>query len=121
MFIAAFLAPHYPNIEFIFTDTKAEPESCYNTLDAFEKITGLKDTRLVPEKGLFDLIEQYNGFLPNNLARWCTRQLNVEALTEYKIDSNKCISYLTIEYREDFEHEDLHIWIYGCDICQEVP
>ena len=50
----------------------------------------------------------------------CIDSCPTNALTEYKIDSNKCISYLTIEYREDFKNEDLHNWIYGCDICQEV-
>ncbi|MBH31012.1 MAG: tRNA epoxyqueuosine(34) reductase QueG [Candidatus Marinimicrobia bacterium] len=42
---------------------------------------------------------------------------------EYLLDANRCISYLTIEHRGDlpFEFEDqLHGWIYGCDICQEV-
>tara|TARA_B100000029_G_scaffold130835_1_gene124450 strand:- start:1006 stop:1944 length:939 start_codon:yes stop_codon:yes gene_type:complete len=41
----------------------------------------------------------------------------------YVLDSNKCISYLTIEFRGDFENihnTPLNNWIYGCDICQEV-
>tara|TARA_B100001109_G_C18805245_1_gene446885 strand:- start:98 stop:1024 length:927 start_codon:yes stop_codon:yes gene_type:complete len=44
------------------------------------------------------------------------------ALQEYKLDANKCISYLTIEHRGDFHsgQNDLDGWIYGCDICQEV-
>lgn len=50
----------------------------------------------------------------------CIDACPTNALTEYKIDSNKCISYLTIEYRGDFEDVNLHQWIYGCDICQEV-
>ncbi|MEE4257354.1 MAG: tRNA epoxyqueuosine(34) reductase QueG, partial [Bacteroidales bacterium] len=39
------------------------------------------------------------------------------------IDSNKCISYLTIEHKGNFDPENrsmLHGWIFGCDICQEV-
>ena len=43
---------------------------------------------------------------------------------EYVLDSNKCISYCTIEHREDDIKNELHSnfknWIYGCDICQEV-
>ena len=42
---------------------------------------------------------------------------------EYKLDANKCISYLTIEHRDNFTDEfdlDLSGWIYGCDICQQV-
>ncbi|GAB5465125.1 MAG: tRNA epoxyqueuosine(34) reductase QueG [Candidatus Kapaibacteriales bacterium] len=39
----------------------------------------------------------------------------------YVIDSNKCISYLTIELPEEKTIDlDLNGWVYGCDICQEV-
>ncbi|MBT4288206.1 MAG: tRNA epoxyqueuosine(34) reductase QueG [Deltaproteobacteria bacterium] len=39
------------------------------------------------------------------------------------IDSNKCISYLTIEKREEFTVEEQKIiqyQLFGCDICQQV-
>jgi epoxyqueuosine reductase len=40
---------------------------------------------------------------------------------DYKLDSNLCISYQTIENKEDIpEYIDLHGWIFGCDICQDV-
>ena len=39
----------------------------------------------------------------------------------YVLDSTKCISYLTIEHKNEFEiNPNLSNWIYGCDICQEV-
>ncbi len=41
----------------------------------------------------------------------------------YVINSNKCISYLTIENRDEIPSElgsKFDGWIYGCDICQEV-
>jgi len=41
----------------------------------------------------------------------------------YVIDSNKCISYLTIEHRDALPKNLLpkfHRWVYGCDICQDV-
>lgn len=52
----------------------------------------------------------------------CLDACPTKALTEYKIESEKCISYKTIEYRGDFsnQNENLHGWIYGCDICQDV-
>lgn len=39
------------------------------------------------------------------------------------IDSNKCISYLTIELREEIPTEfkgQIENWAFGCDICQDV-
>ncbi len=41
----------------------------------------------------------------------------------YVIDSNKCISYLTIELKEEIPQEfnrKMENWIFGCDICQDV-
>ena len=72
---------------------------------------------------LIDKRLDYDHSFEEDLCGSCTACIDscpTNALTEYKIDSNKCISYLTIEYRKEFEHEDLHNWIYGCDICQEV-
>ena len=47
------------------------------------------------------------------------------AITEpYVLDSNKCISYMTIELRAEeipaAVKENLDGWLYGCDICQDV-
>ena len=39
------------------------------------------------------------------------------------VDSNKCISYLTIEYKKalpDAYQEKMEEWVYGCDVCQDV-
>ena len=41
----------------------------------------------------------------------------------YVLDANKCISYLTIEHREDFtpaQAKSIGEHVYGCDICLEV-
>lgn len=40
---------------------------------------------------------------------------------EYKLDASKCISYHTIENKNEIPEEiNLNSWIYGCDICQNV-
>ena len=44
-------------------------------------------------------------------------------ITPTVVDSNKCISYLTIEYKEALPNEyqgKMEDWVYGCDICQDV-
>jgi epoxyqueuosine reductase len=41
----------------------------------------------------------------------------------YKVDSNRCISYLTIELKDQIPknfHQKLGEWMFGCDICQDV-
>ena len=40
----------------------------------------------------------------------------------YELEATKCITYWNVEYRGPFPHEapDLHGWMAGCDVCQEV-
>ena len=55
----------------------------------------------------------------------CIDACPTSAITEpYVVDSNKCISYATIELRAtdipEAVAEKLDGWFYGCDICQDV-
>jgi epoxyqueuosine reductase len=53
----------------------------------------------------------------------CIDACPTAAITEpYVVDSNKCISYATIELRgpELPPEMDLAGWLYGCDVCQDV-
>lgn len=53
----------------------------------------------------------------------CIDACPTAAITEpYVVDSNKCISYATIELRapELPAEMDLAGWLYGCDVCQDV-
>ena len=48
---------------------------------------------------------------------------NQAILTGKKVDSNRCISCLTIEHRGEFNDpvsQSLHEHVFGCDICQDV-
>ncbi|MCX7876584.1 MAG: tRNA epoxyqueuosine(34) reductase QueG [Melioribacteraceae bacterium] len=54
----------------------------------------------------------------------CIEACPTNAIVEpYVVDSNKCISYLTIENKENIENQfkgKFDNWIFGCDICQDV-
>lgn len=56
----------------------------------------------------------------------CTRCIDAcptDAITSYQLNASKCISYLTIELKEEIPAEfsgKLDNWIFGCDICQDV-
>jgi epoxyqueuosine reductase len=52
----------------------------------------------------------------------CIDACPTRAIVEpYVVDSNRCISYLTIEHRGEFTADlPLDGWIYGCDVCQDV-
>jgi epoxyqueuosine reductase len=54
----------------------------------------------------------------------CLEACPTGALVEpYTLDSNRCISYLTIEHRDEIPENirgQMGDWIFGCDICQIV-
>lgn len=65
--------------------------------------------------------------VPPDRCGTCTRCMDAcptGALVQPKVvDSNKCISYLTIENKADPPEElrqHMRDWFYGCDICQDV-
>lgn len=58
----------------------------------------------------------------------CTRCIDAcptEAIAPegYRLNASKCLSYLTIELKEDIPHDlqsKMDQWMFGCDICQQV-
>lgn len=95
-----------------------------------------KNTLLInPQKGSFfflaeilvDFETAYDQPLKTDHCGTCNRCIQAcptGALTDYKINASRCISYLTIENKKDFIPEifagKYNQWIFGCDICQEV-
>lgn len=73
----------------------------------------LINIELEPDKPTEDLCET---------CRICVDACPTGALyEEYKLDSNLCISYQTIENRNEIPgYLNLSGWIFGCDICQNV-
>lgn len=54
----------------------------------------------------------------------CIDSCPTEAITEpYVVDGSKCISYFTIELKENIPSEfkgKMDDWMFGCDVCQDV-
>jgi epoxyqueuosine reductase len=77
---------------------------------------------------LLDIDLEYDRELVEDHCGTCTLCIDscpTSAITEaYVVDSNKCISYATIELRDEQLPEtvagNLEGWLYGCDICQDV-
>ena len=56
--------------------------------------------------------------------RACIDACPTQAIVEpYRVDGSKCISYFTIELKEELPHDvkgKFDDWMFGCDICQDV-
>jgi epoxyqueuosine reductase len=131
--LLAWIKNHHPDVKGLV---------CVDTAPVMEKVwaqrAGLgwigKHTNLItPDHGswfflgeiILDIDLYPDPIFSEDLCGSCTVCLDscpTNALTEYKIEAEKCISYKTIEHRGEFSRsgENLHGWIYGCDICQDV-
>nr|MDQ3323111.1 tRNA epoxyqueuosine(34) reductase QueG [Acidobacteriota bacterium] len=77
---------------------------------------------------LLDIELEYETQMVEDHCGSCTKCLDAcptDAIVAAKIvDSNRCLSYATIELRDpefSFEiNDNLNGWLYGCDICQDV-
>ncbi len=55
--------------------------------------------------------------------RRCIEACPTDALTPYRMDATRCISYLTIEHKGAIDEKLMPLMgrqVFGCDICQEV-
>jgi len=53
----------------------------------------------------------------------CIDACPTQAITPYEVDGSKCISYLTIELKEELPkafNDKMDNWMFGCDVCQDV-
>lgn len=75
---------------------------------------------------IIDLDLEYDGITTDHCGT-CTKCIDAcptQAITEpYVVDGSKCISYFTIELKENIPTEfknQFNDWMFGCDICQDV-
>ncbi len=75
---------------------------------------------------IVDIDLEYDGSI-GDYCGTCTKCVDAcptNAIAEpYVVDGSKCISYLTIELKENIPSEfkgKMEDWIFGCDICQDV-
>ena len=70
---------------------------------------------------VFDYSKQIEDFCGTCTS--CIEACPTKAIEPYIVDSNKCISYHTIENKGEIPIElkgQFENWIFGCDICQDV-
>lgn len=75
---------------------------------------------------ILDLDLEYDGPIKDYCGT-CTKCIEVcptGAIQPYKVDGSKCISYLTIELKDEIIPKEfsgkMENWMFGCDICQDV-
>ncbi|WP_255697839.1 tRNA epoxyqueuosine(34) reductase QueG [Fulvivirga ligni] len=75
---------------------------------------------------IIDLELEYDGPVKDycGTCTACMDHCPTDAIPEPTvIDSNKCISYLTIELKDEIPNDlqaNMDDWIFGCDVCQDV-
>lgn len=127
------------------TDESAEGKICVDTAPMMDKAwavraglgwLGKHSNLITKEYGswvflgeiILNLELEYDAQIVDDHCGSCTRCLEAcptGAIVEpYLVDSNRCLSYATIELRSpELPREitkDLNGWLYGCDICQDV-
>lgn len=104
--LAIILHLMFPSIDFelFFTDTLAEDSAIYESLDALEVYLGKRITRIIPRAGLYDLIDQFNGYLPSTGSRYCTRLLKLAPFEPWleRYSGQEKVMFVGIRSDEDF-------------------
>ncbi|WP_113635178.1 tRNA epoxyqueuosine(34) reductase QueG [Nubsella zeaxanthinifaciens] len=76
---------------------------------------------------IIDLDLAYDNPFPTDHCGSCTRCIDAcptdAIVAPYVVDGSKCISYLTIELKNEIPAEfkgKMDNWMFGCDVCQDV-
>ncbi|TZF84560.1 tRNA epoxyqueuosine(34) reductase QueG [Pedobacter sp. BS3] len=76
---------------------------------------------------IVDIVLEYDNPTVKDYCGSCTRCMDAcptdAIVAPYVVDGSRCISYLTIELKNEIPAEfqgKMDNWIFGCDICQDV-
>lgn len=109
--LAIYLKDNFPqlDIDYYFCDTGKELDETYQLIERLEGYLGKTITKLESKeskdlnKNPFDYFYQsYRGYLPSNVARWCTKKMKLEPFEEFVGDA-PTLSYVGIRGDEDRE------------------
>lgn len=104
--LAIYIKDNYPAIaekmEYFFTDTGAELQEVYDTLDKLEAYLGKSVIRLSSSRDFKHYLTINDNMLPSAKARWCTKELKIKPFEEF-VGNDPVISYVGIRADENRE------------------
>lgn len=109
--LAIHLRDKYPQLDLVyyFCDTGKELDETYQLIERLEGYLGKEITKLESEeakqsgKNPFDYFyNAYKGYLPSNMARWCTKKMKLEPFEKF-VGDTPTLSYVGIRGDEDRE------------------
>ena len=104
--LAIYVKEHHPEIsekmEYFFTDTGAELQEVYDTLDKLEAYLGKEIVRLGNDKPFEYWLRLHNNYLPSPRQRWCTRMMKIKPFEKF-VGDDTVISYVGIRADENRE------------------
>ena len=109
--LAIHLRDKYPQLDLIyyFCDTGKELDETYQLIDRLEGYLGKSITKLEADEAVksgknpFDFYyNSYRGYLPSNVARWCTKKMKLEPFEKF-VGDVPTVSYVGIRGDEDRE------------------
>ncbi len=132
--LLAFIQTHYPHVTGRFFSDSAPVLERFWAAQAGIGFIGKNTLLIIPGKGSFfflgeliiDLELEYDSPITRNCGkcRRCLEACPTGAIERpHYLNANKCISYQTIENKEDISPGIIPLLsnnVYGCDICQKV-
>lgn len=100
--LALFMRDRVPEMEYFFCDTGYELPETYEYIERLEAFLGKPIVRLNPTRDFDHWLKVYNGYLPSQRMRWCTRMLKLKPFEEF-VGDDPTFTYIAIRADEDRE------------------